>query len=70
MDEAVDVVQRILAFRVLSNASGGERVHTLQQTVLVPLELALIEMYKTDVITVHQVFEAASGALDRHRLGR
>lgn len=62
--------ERILAFRVLSCAADRERVRDLQQSVLVPLELFLIERYKVEVMTVQQVFEAASEALDRHVLGR
>jgi hypothetical protein len=62
--------ERKLAFRILSNTSDPVGLHDIQQSVLVPLEMALIEQCKVGPMAVHEVIQQASDTLDNHLTDR
>jgi hypothetical protein len=56
--------QRSLASRLLASATLPDEITRIQQTVLVPLELRLIERSETETVTLRQAIRAASDALN------
>jgi hypothetical protein len=57
--------QRLLACRLLARGTVPEEITRIQQAVLVPLELALIERSEVETVTLRQVVRSACDALDR-----
>jgi hypothetical protein len=56
--------QRSLACRLLAGGALPDEITRIQQTVLVPLELWLIERSELETVTLRQAVSAASDALD------
>jgi hypothetical protein len=56
--------ERFVAGRLLARAGSVDEVSTTQRTVLIPLELRLIERARTTSFTPEQVLEAGAEALD------
>jgi hypothetical protein len=56
--------ERFLAGRLLARAGSEHEVSWTQRTVLIPLELRLIERAKTTSFTPEQVLDAGAEALD------
>jgi hypothetical protein len=56
--------QRSLAARVLARGTAPDDITHVQQTLLVPLELRLIEQSKVETVTLRQALTAASDALN------
>jgi hypothetical protein len=57
--------QRLLARRLLARGAAPDEITRIQQVVLVPLELALIERSEVETVTLRQVVRGACDALDR-----
>lgn len=56
--------QRSLASRLLAGGARPDEITRIQQTVLVPLELRLIERSDVETVTLRQTIRAASDALN------
>jgi hypothetical protein len=61
--------QRSLAARLLASDALPDDIAQVQQTVLVPLELRLIERSEVETVTLRQAIRAACDALNQGGLG-
>jgi hypothetical protein len=63
-EPAYRAAQRSLACRLLARGAVPEEITRIQQTVLVPLELWLIERSEVETVTLRQAVRGACDALD------
>ncbi|MGH9258762.1 MAG: hypothetical protein ACRD08_02520 [Acidimicrobiales bacterium] len=63
-EPAYRAAQRSLACRLLACGAVPEEITRIQQTVLVPLELRLIERSEVETVTLRQAVRGACDALD------
>jgi hypothetical protein len=62
--------ERFIAGQVLARSGTAEALARIQRTMLIPLELQLIEWAKIEPLTEEQVLQAGAQALDTYRSGR
>jgi hypothetical protein len=62
--------ERALASRLIGIGTSAEALRTLQDEVLIPLELTLIARSRSESLSPQDVIGAASRALDEDRLDR
>jgi hypothetical protein len=62
--------ERVLAMRLLTSGPDPADVRRTQREALLPLESRLMEHAKVQPLSIDEVIQAASDALDQHLLGR
>jgi hypothetical protein len=65
-----EAAERVLAMRLLTSGPDAADVQRAQRDALLPLELRLMEQAKARPVSIEEVIQAASNALDEHLLGR